>query len=98
MKYQQEQDKARIRNISHSLKMLAIKIASILITVALILALIFSINFFRHVVLGKSSMSEFKNNFFGIPTDKLLQINQEISNQYEALKKWFNNFKTRLSS
>lgn len=98
MKYQQEQNQQRIKNVSHFLKIISIKIASIFITIILILALIFAISFFRYVVFGKSSMSEFKNNFFGIPTNKILQIDQKINNQYETLKQWFDDLKVRLFS
>lgn len=98
MKYQQERKQIQIKNVSRFLKIISIKIASIIIAVMLILALIFSISFFRNVIFGELSMSEFKNSFFGIPTNKLLQINQQIENQYDTLKQWFSNLKSRISS
>lgn len=98
MSYRKEQLEIKLNNFCKLLKTLIKKVTFILLTVIFIIVLVFSINFVRHIVLGKSSMSKFKNNFYGIPTDKLLQINQGINKRFEILKKWFDDFKTRLFS
>lgn len=98
MKYQEEQTQKKIKNTFGSFKIIIKKLLSVIIAVVLIITIVISINFFRSVVIGKSTMSEFKSNFFGLPTDKLLQINQEMKSQYNSLKEWLNNFWLRLSS
>lgn len=97
MKYQQEQTKKKIKNIRNFFKTITKKMVSILATVVLIIVIIITINFFRYVVLGKSTLSEFKNSFFGVPSNKLLKINQQIYDQHDSFKQWFVNFKKRLS-
>ncbi len=98
MKYKNEQAKIKFNIFLKSLIIVVKKVSLILLTVVLIIAIFISISFFRNVVFGESSMSEFKNNFFGIPTKKLLQINHQIENQYDTLKQWFSNLKSRISS
>ncbi|MCF7870076.1 MAG: hypothetical protein K9M01_03050 [Candidatus Omnitrophica bacterium] len=97
MKYYQEQTKKNIKAVFSFLKIIIKKIFSILAAVVLIVVLIISINFFRHVVFGKSTLSEFKSSFFGIPSNKLLKVNQQLQNQHDNFKQWTDNLKTRLS-
>jgi amino acid permease len=98
MKYRQEQTQKNIKTIFNYFKTIIKKIFSILTVVVLIIVLVISINFFKYIVFGKSTLSEFKNNFFGIPTNKLLQINQQLQNQHDLFKQWLTNLKSRISS
>ncbi|MFO8053481.1 MAG: hypothetical protein R6U54_05955 [Candidatus Omnitrophota bacterium] len=97
MKYQEEQAQERKKNIYSLLKTIVKKALSILAAVTLVIVIIISINFFAYVVFGESTLTEFKNSFFGIPSNKLLKVNQQIHNQYNNFEQWFSDLQKRLS-
>jgi hypothetical protein len=97
VKYHQEQTKKNIKTTFNFFATITKKILSILVVIILIVVLIISVNFFRYVVFGESTLSKFTNDFFGIPSNKLLEINQQLQNQYDSFTQWTNNLKARLS-
>jgi hypothetical protein len=97
MDYSQEQRRIKLNNFFKLLKTLIKKVIFISTAVIGIIILVLSINFFRYVVMGESTLSEFRNNFFGIPSNKLLKINHQIHDQHNSFKQWFADFKKRIS-
>ncbi len=98
MKYRQELAKKRLALLFFFLKKLTKKILAILLMVLLIIALFLLIYFVRDVILGQTTLSEFKHSFYGVPADELLEINKQLQNQNNNLKEWLDSLTKRLSS
>jgi len=98
MSYKKEVLKKKILMLKAFLKKIAVKSLFVFLVVFLILFFCLLIFFFRDVVLGQSTMSEFRNNYYGIPAQELFQLNETIRDKYNSLQEWFSGLCQRLSS
>ncbi len=97
MKYKDEVARKRSIFLLLSLKNLIKKVFFIIIAIVMIIGILVTVNFFRDVVFGQSTLNEFRNNFYGLPAQKLIRINRHVESRYNDLKKWIDGLSERLS-